>query len=143
MNRISAISLCIAGLLASSSLMAGSVKTLATIAANGGITIDSKGDLYAAHFGVPGAPQGPRNVWKLSPTSAFAPFIFATGIIVGSGNDFDAQDNLFQSNFGGNRISRIDPAGNVTTFNSNVFGPIGIVIDEAGTLFVANCNANT
>jgi sugar lactone lactonase YvrE len=143
MNRFSAIFLCIAGLLASGSATAGSVKTLAAIPANGGIAIDSTGDLYAAHFGVPGAPQGPRNVWKLSPTNAFAPFVFATGIIVGSGNAFDAQDILFQSNFGGNRISRIDQAGNVTTFNSNVFGPIGIVIDDGGTLTVANCNANT
>ena len=143
MNRFLAIFLSIAGLLASGSATAGSVKTLAAIPANGGIAIDSTGDLYAAHFGVPGAPQGPRNVWKLSPTNAFAPFVFATGIIVGSGNAFDAQDILFQSNFGGNRISRIDQAGNVTTFNSNVFGPIGIVIDDSGTLTVANCSANT
>ena len=105
MNRFLAIFLSIAGLLASGSATAGSVKTLAAIPANGGIAIDSTGDLYAAHFGVPGAPQGPRNVWKLSPTNAFAPFVFATGIIVGSGNAFDAQDILFQSNFGGNRIS--------------------------------------
>jgi hypothetical protein len=118
------------------------VRTLATIAANGGVTLDSKGDIYAAHFGVAGSSPGPRNIWKLSPSGAFAPFIFATGIIVGSGNDFDSQDNLFQSNFAGNVISKVDTAGNVTTFNSNVRGPIGIAIDESGTLFVANCNGN-
>jgi hypothetical protein len=82
-------------------------------------------------------------VWKLSPTGAFDPLIFASDINIASGNDFDSQDNLFQSNFGGNSISKIDPSGVVTTFSTSVNGPVGIAIDDSDILFVNNCLSNT
>ena len=143
MNRMTSVWMCILGVFASVDATAGTVTTLADLQANGGVTLDSVGDIYAADFGGLNAPPGPRNVWKLSPTGAFSPFIFATGINVASGNDFDSQDNLFQSNFGSNQVSKIDSAGVVTTFSTTVNGPIGIVIDENDTLFVSNCNGNT
>ena len=105
--------------------LAGTVTTLEVIEANGDVSLDSAGDIYAADFGDPAASPGPRFIWKLSPTGAFDPVIFATDIIVASGNDFDSQDNLFQSNFGGDEISKIDPSGVVTTFSNSVRGPVG------------------
>jgi sugar lactone lactonase YvrE len=122
--------------------LAGTVSTLEVIEANGGITLDSAGDIYAANYGPLNDSSGSRLVWKLSPTGAFDPVIFASDINIASGNDFDSQDNLFQSNFGGNSISKIDQSGVVTTFSTEVVGPIGIAIDDADNLFVANCQRN-
>ena len=70
MYRFAAIWVCIISLVASGPLSAGSVSTLATIAANGGVTLHSKGYIYAANFGNSGSSQGPRNIWKLSPSAA-------------------------------------------------------------------------
>ena len=122
--------------------IAGTVSTLETIDANGGITLDSAGDIYAANYGPISASTGSRFVWKLSPTGAFDPVIYASGINIASGNDFDSQDNLFQSNFGGDQVSKIDTSGVVTTFSTDVSGPIGIAIDESDNVFVSNCRGN-
>ena len=122
---------------------ADSVTTLANLNSNGGVTIDSAGDIYAAEYGPLNSNGNPRVVWKLSPTGAFAPFVFADGINVASGNDFDSQDFLFQSAFMGNVIHKIDQDGNVSQFSNEVNGPIGIVIDENDNLFVSNCLGNT
>ena len=135
--------MCSIVLLTAGSAFAGSISTLADLKADGGISLNAAGDIYAADFGPLGAAAGPRNVWKLSPSGAFAPFIFASGIIVASGNDVDSQGNLFQSNFGADRISKIDPAGNVTSFSTSVRGPVGIVIDENDNVYVNNCGGGT
>jgi hypothetical protein len=133
---------CLTTVLAGDLTLAGTVSTLQEIEANGGITLDSAGDIYAANYGPLNDTTGSRFVWKLSPTGAFDPVIFASDINIASGNDFDSQDNLFQSNFGGNSISKIDQSGVVTNFSTDVLGPIGIAIDEADNLFVANCHRN-
>ena len=123
--------------------LADSVTTVANLNSNGGITLDSAGDIYAAEYGPINSNGNPRVVWKLSPTGAFAPFVFADGINVASGNDFDSQDFLFQSAFNGNVIHKIDQDGNVSQFSNEVNGPIGIVIDENDNLYVSNCRGNT
>jgi hypothetical protein len=122
---------------------AGTITTVAVIDANGGVTLDSVGDIYAADYGAINATSGSRLVWKLSPTGVFDPVIFASDMNIASGNDFDSQDSLFQSNFGGDSISKIDPSGVVTTFSIAVNGPVGIAIDDADNLFVNNCHSNT
>jgi sugar lactone lactonase YvrE len=127
----------------SSQAMAGTISTIAVIDANGGVTLDSAGDIYAANFGGLSAPSGSRFVWKLSPTSAYDPVIFVSDINIASGNDFDSEDNLYQSNFGGDSISKIDPSGVVTVFSTSVNGPVGIVIDDLDNLFVNNCHDNS
>jgi sugar lactone lactonase YvrE len=133
---------CLAVAIPIGSAVAGTVSTLVEIEANGGITLDSTGDIYAANYGPLNDTSGSRFVWKISPTGAFDPVIFASDINIASGNDFDSQGNLFQSNFGGNSISKIDQSGIVTTFSTAVLGPIGIAIDDADNLFVANCHRN-
>ena len=122
--------------------VAGTITTLEVIEANGGITLDAAGDIYAANYGPVNATSGSRNVWRISPSGAFDPVVFAMGINIASGNDFDSMGNLFQSNFGGNEISKIDAAGIVTSFSTAVNGPIGIAIDDADNVFVSNCRGD-
>ena len=85
---------------------------------------------------------GSRNVWRISPSGDFDPVIYATDINIASGNDFDSMGNLFQSNFGGNEISKIDPSGIKTTFSTEVRGPIGLTIDGDDNVFVSNCRGD-
>jgi hypothetical protein len=143
MIRKIAVWTCLGYTMISGQAIAGTVSTVAVIDANGGITLDSVGDIYAADYGATNATSGSRFVWKLSPTGAFDPVIFVSDINIASGNDFDSQDNLFQSNFGGNLISKIDPSGVVTPFATLVNGPVGIVIDDVDNLFVNNCLSNS
>ena len=70
--------------------------------------------------------------------------VFATGLVGASGNAFDSKGDLFQSNIGASRISRITPNGTVSTFVSQgISNPVGIAIDAEDNLFVANCGNNT
>ena len=57
-----------------------------------------------------------------------------------AGNDIDPQGNLIQAGFLGDAIYRIDPAGTVT-FLSSLDGPVGIVVDDAGTIYSTMCPA--
>jgi sugar lactone lactonase YvrE len=143
MNRKSIICIGLAFAFIHASAWAGTISTVAVIDANGGVTLDSAGDIYAANFEGTDTSSSLRFVWKLSPTGAFDPVIFASDIIIGSGNDFDSQDNLYQSNYAGDVISKIDPSGIKTTFSSDVNGPIGIAIDDTDNLYVSNCKGNS
>lgn len=70
--------------------------------------------------------------------------VFASGLSGASGNAFDSQGNLYQSNIAGNRISKIDPSGNVSTFATNgIFSPVGIAVGAGDTVYVANCGNGT
>jgi sugar lactone lactonase YvrE len=51
---------------------------------------------------------------------------------------FDAAGNLFVAEWGAGRVSRIDPAGNRTTFADGLSGPSGLAISGNGTIYVAS-----
>jgi len=53
------------------------------------------------------------------------------------GMAFDAAGNLFVAEWGAGRVSRIDPAGNRTTFADGLSGPSGLAIGPDGTIYVA------
>lgn len=54
------------------------------------------------------------------------------------GMAFDAAGNLFVAEWGAGRVSRIDAAGNRTTFASGLSGPSGLAIATDGTIYVAS-----
>ena len=54
------------------------------------------------------------------------------------GMAFDAAGNLFVAEWGAGRITRIDPAGNRTTFADGLSGPSGLTIGPDGTIYVAS-----
>ena len=54
------------------------------------------------------------------------------------GMAFDATGNLFVAEWSAGRVSRIDPAGNRTTFADGLSGPSGLAIGPDGTIYVAS-----
>ena len=100
----------------------------------GGVAVDQLGSVYVADFA--------ETVWKVTPEGEVTPF--ATGLYAASGNAFDARGNLFQANFSGDTVSKINRHGEVSTYVSEgLAGPVGIAIAPDGTLYVCNCRSNT
>lgn len=122
------------------------VKTLAANVdgGSGGMAIDADGNVYMADFGQTlGGPAGTGDkVFRITPDGSVS--IFATGFVGASGNDFDSQGNLFQSNIRGQSISKVTPDGTVSIFASGppISGTVGISIDDNDVLFVADCTGN-
>jgi sugar lactone lactonase YvrE len=99
----------------------------------GGVTVDRLGLIYVADFR--------ETVWKVTPDGKATRF--ASGLYGASGNAIDSKGNLFQSNFSGNYISKIDRFGNQTVLvDSGLAGPVGITIDQEDNLYVTNCRDN-
>lgn len=100
----------------------------------GGVTVDRLGFIYSADFG--------ETVYKITPDGRVS--VFATGLYGASGNAVDSKGNLFQANFSGHYISKIDRHGNQEIFvDTGLQGPVGIAIDPQDNLFVCNCGGNT
>jgi len=109
---------------------------------SGGMDVDAQGNIYMADFGgtTGGNPWGDR-ILKITPDGQVTTFV--TGLTGASGNDFDQEGNLFQSNIAAGAISKITPEGTLTEFASGFSAPVGITIDSSGHLFVCNCSANS
>lgn len=108
---------------------------------SGGLELDSRGNLMIANFGRDLSNADGRQVWKLDKAGNLD--LFATGLQGASGNIFDPQGNLYQSNIAGGYISKITPSGVVSTYaTQSISAPVGISIDEDGNLYVCNCAGN-
>ncbi len=124
-----------AGLQAQAAPPSAKVRTLTDTlpGAVGGVTVDRLGLIYVADFR--------ETVWKVTPDGKATRF--ASGLYGASGNAIDSKGNLFQSNFSGNYISKIDRFGNQTVLvDSGLAGPVGITIDQEDNLYVTNCRDN-
>lgn len=100
----------------------------------GGVAVDRIGNIYSADF--------MDTVWRIRPDGRVEKF--ATGFYGPSGNYFDAQGNLLQSNFFGNYISKVDRHGDHAIWvEDGLSGPVGITVHPEGDVFVVNCTANT
>ena len=110
--------------------------------ASGGVKIGPDGHLYIGNFGQGLSNANGTQVWRLN-LETFELEEFASGLMGASGNAFDSQGNLFQSNIAASRISKITPDGNVSTFvTEGISAPVGIAIDEQDNLYVCNCGGN-
>ena len=106
---------------------------------SGGLVIDDSGRVYIADFGQTLGFANGTEVFRLLDDGTVE--LFASGFNGASGNAFDSQGNLIQSNIRGNFLSKIAPDGTVTIFASGGFqGPIGVAITDEDTVYVANCN---
>lgn len=100
----------------------------------GGVTVDRLGFIYVANF---------RDaVWRIDPEGHVE--TLTRSLYGASGNAVDSRGRLYQSNFLGNTITRIDRTGEVATFaDRGLEGPVGIAVTPGDTLFVCNCRGNT
>ncbi len=121
------------------------VTTVAQVAGGtGGVVVDAAGNVYSADFGevLGGGGKPGTRLFRIAPDGSTA--VFAEGFRGASGVAIDRHGNFFQSNIRGGYVSKVTPAGEVSTFASEgLQAPVGIVIDEQDTLWVANCGSGS
>ena len=125
-----------------------------------GIVYDSDGNLFVVEV-------GSSDIIKVTPDGTVSTFAgtSSTGSANGSGTNasfyspvgltIDMQNNLYVADGFNNRIRKITPAGVVSTFAGSTIGytngtgtaalfnnPHGVAIDNAGNLYVADCDNN-
>lgn len=100
----------------------------------GEIERDVMGNLFVADFG--------EKVWKVSPWGDVS--VFSNRMYGSSGNALDQQGNLYQAQFYGNTITKINRyTGEVSEVaHEGLFGPVGLAFQNKD-LFICNCNNNT
>ncbi len=99
----------------------------------GGVAVDATGIIYVADFG--------EHVWKVTPDGQVS--LFVSSMYGASGNAVDSKGVLYQSNFNGNFVARIERDGTVTELADGLQGPVGIAVDGNDDLFVTNCSGNS
>ena len=116
------------------------------IKGSGGLSLDGNGNLIIADFGdflsVPD-PDGQPNDIHIMDLSTNIITNYSTGFEGASGNDFDSNGVLFQSDIRDSGIYKI--VGGVRTFvtNNGIVAPVGIAFDSNDNFFVCNCGNNT
>ncbi len=119
------------------------VSTLTDVTANGGISVDTAGNLYVAHFGPlpPNSAIG-KHIYKITPDGMVNRIV--DGLLsVGSGNSYHTSGVLYQSNFNTNTIMKFDLDGTMLDDNfAQVSGPVGITEGPNGSLFICSCGLN-
>jgi len=116
-----------------------------SIKGSGGLSLDKQGNLYIGDFGdflSAGDLDGlTNNVWKLDTDLNLT--IFSGGFVGASGNDFDSNGALYQSDIGANAVYKI--VNGVRTFvtSTGIASPVGIVFDSNDNFYVCNCGSNT
>lgn len=124
-------------------MMSGQEVTTLTAPFNGsgGVTLGPDGQIYIADFGTSLNQADGRVVWQYNHEDSLR--IFATGLSGASGNDFDQEGNLIQSNIASSIISSISPQGRVSFLtNRFVNGPVGVLVRDNGDIIICNCNGN-
>ena len=126
-----------------------SAQTVTTITdpfkGSGGLSLDADGNLYIADFGdMLGAadPDGiPNNVMKLDSNLDLT--IFSSDFTGASGNAFDANGVLHQSDIRDNAIYKIVNGARELVASDGIVGPVGIAFDSSGNFYVCNCGDST
>jgi len=112
---------------------------------SGGLSLDVDGNLYIGDFGdflgIPDPDGLPNDVIQLDTDLNLSQY--STGFIGASGNDFDSNGILYQSDIRDNAIYKI--IGGVRTFvtSTGISSPVGIVFDSADNFYVCNCGNGT
>jgi sugar lactone lactonase YvrE len=129
-----------------------------------GIAVDGTGNVFVAD-------QGNSVIRKITPAGVVTTFAGSAGLresVDGAGTDarfsdpetvaVDRTGNLFVAEYMNNTIRKITPAGVVTTFagsaglrgsadgtgtDARFYGPMGVAVDAAGNVFVADGNNMT
>lgn len=112
---------------------------------SGGISLDSEGNLFIADFGdflgMADTDSIPNNIVRLDTDLNLS--VFATDFIGASGNDFDSEDTLFQSDIRASAIYKIVDGVRTFVTSTGIVAPVGIVFDSEDNFYVCNCGNNT
>jgi len=112
---------------------------------SGGLSLDNDGNLYIGDFGdflgMPDTDGQPNHVMKLDTDLNLTQY--STGFVGASGNDFDSNGILYQSDIRDNAIYKI--IGGIRTFvtSTGIVSPVGIVFDSNDNFYVCNCGDGT
>ncbi|MEP0262533.1 T9SS type A sorting domain-containing protein [Dokdonia sp.] len=112
---------------------------------SGGLSLDSEGNLFIADFGdflgMADTDGIPNNVLKLDPDLNLT--VFASDFTGASGNDFDSEGVLYQSDIRDSAIYKIVDGARVFVTSTGIVAPVGIVFDDQDNFYVCNCGNNT
>ncbi len=115
------------------------------ISGSGGLSLDTEGNLYIGDFGdTLGGPDPdgiPNNILQLDTDLNLS--IFATGFTGASGNGFDSNGILFQSDIRDNAIYKIINGVRTFVTSDGIVSPVGIVFDSNDNFYVCNCGNGT
>ena len=108
---------------------------------SGGLSLDEEGNLYIGDFGdflgIPDPDGLPNDVLKLDTDLNLTQY--STGFIGASGNDFDSNGILYQSDIRDNAIFKIINGVRTFVTSTGISSPVGIVFDSADNFYVCNC----
>ena len=111
---------------------------------SGGISVRPDGTILVSDFGEQlsgGGAPGTR-VFAVDPSGESR--VFADGFQGASGSELGPDGVLYQSNIAGGFISKVYPDGrNERWVSEGLQAPVGIVMDGAGDLVIANCGSNS
>ena len=105
----------------------------------GGLVVDAQGNIYCADFGISLSGSAGTLLYKITPSGQAS--IFASGFVGASGNTIGPDGNIYQSNIGGGKISKVTMDGTVSNY-ANVPNPVGLVFDKQGNLYATSCGGN-
>ena len=112
---------------------------------SGGLSLDEEGNLYIGDFGdflgIPDPDGLPNDVIKLDTDLNLTQY--STGFIGASGNDFDSNGILYQSDIRDNAIFKIINGVRTFVTSTGISSPVGIVFDSADNFYVCNCGNGT
>jgi len=115
------------------------------IKGSGGLSLDVNGNLIIADFGdflsVVDPDGQPNDVLIMDTSNVITQY--STGFIGASGNDFDSNGILFQSDIRDGAIYKIIAGVRTFVTNTGISAPVGIAFDSADNFFVCNCGNNT
>ena len=112
---------------------------------SGGISLDEEGNLIIADFGdflgAADADGLPNDVMILDTNLNLS--LYSPGFVGASGNDFDSNGVLFQSDIRAGAIYKI--VNGVRTFvtSTGISNPVGLAFDSNDNFYVCNCGNNT
>lgn len=111
----------------------------------GAIALDADGNLYIADFGDtlagPDADGIPNDIIMMD--TDFNLTVYSSGFLGASGNNFDNNGVLFQSDIWGNAIYKIVGGLRIFVTSTDLSLPVGIVFDSNNNFYVCNCGSGT